>query len=55
MFIRVKKDVTMESKVRVREIWRCYAAGFEDGERGHKSRNAGRAADGNVKAEGERL
>ena len=28
----------METKVRVREIWRCYAAGFEDGEKGHALR-----------------
>ena len=44
IFLRVsesEKDVTMETKVRVREIWRCYAAGFEDGEQGHKSRNVG--------------
>ena len=41
IFLRVsesEKDVTMETKVRVREIWRCYAAGFEDGEKGHALR-----------------
>lgn len=28
-------------RVRVREIRRCYAAGFKDGGRGHEPRNAG--------------
>ena len=30
-----------EIRAREREIWRCSAAGFEDGEREYESRNAG--------------
>lgn len=34
-------DVVIEEEVREREIWRCYTAGFEDGDRGHEPRKAG--------------
>ena len=37
----IREDVTVEAKVKVRKIWRCYTAGFEDGGSSCKPKNAG--------------